>query len=258
VGKKNILIIEDMGALRHLYSQYLRKAGFNPIVQDSGEGGLKKAMALKPELILLDIGLPGMDGMEVCRRLKSSHQTKDIPIVMVSGGKALEKDVIECIETGAIHYVLKPVNFEHLINLINGILKGDAITTPTMGQKKKTILIVDDHGALRNILSFELEKNGFKTLMAENGERGLQIATFQKPELILLDVMMPKINGFEICRRLKKKTQTKGIPIMMLTAKSQRKDVLEGFQAGAINYIVKPCKFDKLYKKIVDLIGQPT
>jgi len=255
--KKTILIIEDMGALRHLYSQNLRRAGFNPIVQDSGEGGLKKARDLKPDLILLDVVLPGMDGMEVCRRLKSSQQTKDIPIVMVSGGRTLKKDVMEGIGTGAIHYVLKPVDFDHLINLIDKIFKGNALKSSTIVQKKKTILIVDDLGSLRHVLSFELNKKGFKILTAESGERGIQIATSEKTDLILLDVMMPVMDGLQTCRRLKENAKTKNIPIIMLTAKSQRKDVLEGFQAGAMSYIVKPYKFEELYEKIVEVIGLP-
>jgi len=255
--KKTILIIEDMGALRHLYSQNLKKAGFNPIVQDSGEGGLKKARDLKPDLILLDVVLPGMDGMEVCRRLKSSQQTKNIPIIMVSGGRTLKKDVMEGIGTGAITYVLKPVDFNHLTNLIDKIFKGNAVKSPNIGQKKKTILIVDDLGSLRHLLSFDLEKKGFKALTAESGERGIQIATSEKIDLILLDVMMPAMDGLQTCRRLKENVKTKNIPIIMLTAKSQHKDVMEGLQAGAISYIVKPYKIEELYKKIVEAIGQP-
>lgn len=124
-----------------------------------------------------------------------------------------------------------------------------------MGEKK--ILIVDDHGALRYILSFDLQKKGFKTITAGTGEKGIELACAEKPDLILLDAMMPGIDGFETCRRLKTHEETKAIPVVMVTAKSQRKDVLEGLQSGAVSYMVKPFKFDELYNKIVEIIGAP-
>lgn len=122
---------------------------------------------------------------------------------------------------------------------------------------EKTILIVDDHGALRYILSYDLQKKGFKTLTAGSGEKGIEIASTEKPDLILLDAMMPGIDGFETCKRLKNDESTKSIPIVMVTAKSQRKDVLEGLQSGATSYMVKPFKFEELYNKIVEIIGAP-
>jgi DNA-binding response OmpR family regulator len=122
---------------------------------------------------------------------------------------------------------------------------------------EKSILIIDDHGALRYILSFDLQKKGYKTLTAGNGEKGIEIAAAEKPDIILLDAMMPGIDGFETCRRLKLNDTTKNIPIVMVTAKSQRKDVLEGLQSGATSYMVKPFKFEELYNKIVEIIGPP-
>ncbi len=122
---------------------------------------------------------------------------------------------------------------------------------------EKTILIIDDHGALRYVLSFDLQKKGYKTLTAGSGEKGIEIATADKPDLILLDAMMPGIDGFETCRRLKASDDTKNIPVIMVTAKSQRKDVLDGLQSGATSYMVKPFKFEELYNKIVEVIGAP-
>ena len=122
---------------------------------------------------------------------------------------------------------------------------------------EKAILIVDDHGALRYILSFDLQKKGFKTVTAGSGEKGIELAQKDKPDLILLDAMMPGIDGFETCRRLKQDEDTKNIPVLMVTAKSQREDVLEGLQAGAVSYMVKPFKFEELFNKIVEIIGEP-
>jgi DNA-binding response OmpR family regulator len=117
------------------------------------------------------------------------------------------------------------------------------------------ILIVDDHNALRYILSFDLKKYGYEVLEAKNGEQGIKVAETENPDLILLDVMMPGEEGFKVCRKLKKSDKTKDIPIIFMTAKAQRKDIQEGLQAGALCYMVKPFKFDELLSKIKEVIG---
>lgn len=123
---------------------------------------------------------------------------------------------------------------------------------------EKRILIVEDNGAFRIILSFDLIKKGFKTLMAEDGEKGYEMAVREKPDLIILDVMMPKMSGIEVCRRLKALEETKHIPVVILSASSQSKTVFEGLSAGASKYIVKPAQFTDVYNVIVKLIGEPT
>lgn len=119
----------------------------------------------------------------------------------------------------------------------------------------KTILVIDDHSALRYILSFDLQKAGYKTYTAGNGEKGILVAIEEKPDLILLDVSMPGINGFETCRRLKEKEETKNIPIIMVTAKSQEKDLIEGVESGATFYMIKPFKFQDLLERVKEVIG---
>jgi len=122
---------------------------------------------------------------------------------------------------------------------------------------KKTILIVDDHSPSRLILSFDLQKGGFKTLTADRGKKGIEIANTESPDLILLDAMMPGIDGFETCRRLKANKTTQHIPVIMLTAKREKKDIEEGREAGVRAYVVKPYHLEKLLAQIGQLIGDP-
>lgn len=117
---------------------------------------------------------------------------------------------------------------------------------------KKKILVVDDEKEIVNILCTSLEMQGYETLSAFDGQEGLDMARNEKPDLILLDIVMPRLNGYQVCRELKKDEATKSIPILMLTAKAQESDQFWGKETGADEYITKP--FDTL--NLLELIRQ--
>ena len=108
------------------------------------------------------------------------------------------------------------------------------------------ILIIDDDENIRRLVSFNLSLDGHEIIMAENGKKGFKTAKSEMPDLILLDVMMPVMDGIETCKKLKSDPQTKNIPVFMLSAKGQMKDLDEAFDAGADNYITKPFDVEKL------------
>jgi len=120
----------------------------------------------------------------------------------------------------------------------------------------KKILIVDDEADIIEILQFVLESNGYECITATDGEEGLKRAKEEKPDLILLDVMMPKINGYKISRLLKYDSKYKNIPILMLTARSQEEDKVLGEETGADEYITKPFKIDYVVDKVKEYLGQ--
>lgn len=111
-----------------------------------------------------------------------------------------------------------------------------------------TILVIEDDTTIRDTLEFSLKLAGFSVLSAKNGEQGLQLATEDNPDLILLDLMLPKIDGFTVCKRIRSKNET--VPILMLTALDAEKDKLKGFNAGADDYITKPFSSDELLARI--------
>ena len=124
-----------------------------------------------------------------------------------------------------------------------------------MGEKK-TILVVDDVSQIRTILRFNLEKEGYNVIDANSGERALEYAVGENiPDLIILDIMMPKMDGYEVIRKLRESDVTKHIPVIFLTAKAQKKDVLKGIEAGGNDYVVKPFKFADVHRKIKELTG---
>jgi DNA-binding response OmpR family regulator len=114
----------------------------------------------------------------------------------------------------------------------------------------KKILIVDDEVDLVETVRFPLEIEGFDTLVSYNGEDGLNQARKEKPDLIILDLMLPKLDGYKVCRLLKFDERYKDIPILMLTAKTQEKDKILGKETGADEYITKPFEMDYLLEKV--------
>lgn len=119
----------------------------------------------------------------------------------------------------------------------------------------KKILIVDDEADIIEILRFVLEANGFECVTAMDGEEGLKLAREISPDLIILDVMMPKINGYKISRLLKYDNKYKDIPILMITARSQEEDKVIGEETGANEYITKPFKVDYVVEKVKSYLG---
>jgi len=123
---------------------------------------------------------------------------------------------------------------------------------------KKTILVVDDMSQIRTILRFNLEKKGYNVIDADCGKKALEHASGgNTPDLIILDIMMPKMDGYEVLRRLRASDETRHIPVIFLTAKTQKKDVLKGIRAGGNDYVVKPYKFEVLHEKIRKFINIP-
>ncbi len=116
------------------------------------------------------------------------------------------------------------------------------------------ILVVDDEDHIRRILKFQLEKHGYRVVLAENGEVALELVRREAPDLVILDLMMPKIDGFETCLRIRQNFQTAQIPIIMLTAKSELPDKIKGLQDGANDYLSKPYSNEELLLRVGNVL----
>jgi two-component system alkaline phosphatase synthesis response regulator PhoP len=120
---------------------------------------------------------------------------------------------------------------------------------------KGKILVVDDEVYILHILEFSLGAEGFEVITASNGEVAVEKAIQEKPDLIVLDIMMPVLDGYETCRRLKRESETKHIPVILLTAKGREADKRLGFEVGAIDYVVKPFSPNRLVGRVEEIIG---
>jgi DNA-binding response OmpR family regulator len=123
-------------------------------------------------------------------------------------------------------------------------------------REQPLVLAADDDEDLLGLVSFRLERAGYTVLLARDGAEALEIALRERPDLALLDVMMPKLDGFELTRRLREEEATSRMPIILLTARSQDADVQQGFDAGADDYIRKPFSPDELRARVQAILGR--
>tara|TARA_Y100000768_G_scaffold383387_1_gene365417 strand:+ start:176 stop:874 length:699 start_codon:yes stop_codon:yes gene_type:complete len=123
-----------------------------------------------------------------------------------------------------------------------------------METSKKQILIIEDEPDIQELLSFNLDNNGYKVYTASNGEKGLEVARKEHPDLILLDLMLPGIHGLDVCRIIKSDQETSGISIIMLTALGQEEDIIKGLETGADDYVTKPFSLQVLEARIKSVL----
>ena len=205
-----VLVVEDDPAAAELLTRQIDQAGFQTTVARTGTEALAKAREHKPDAITLDILLPDLDGWEVLTRLKRAEETSDIPVVVVSVVDNPELGMA----LGALDYFVKPVSAKELMSRLTRFhFQGKS------GQQM-TILVVDDEAANREWLQGVLEPAGFAVVLASGGKEAIELARSNPPDLVLLDLMMPEVTGFDVVEALRDEASTRAIPIMVLTAKT--------------------------------------
>jgi len=120
----------------------------------------------------------------------------------------------------------------------------------TVASSQPTVLIVDDEAAQRDVLSYNLEANGYRVIEAENGEEALMLVQEDAPDLVVLDWMLPSVSGIEVCRQLKTRAETKALPVIMLSARADEVDRVRGLETGADDYVVKPYSLVELMARV--------
>jgi PAS domain S-box-containing protein len=214
-GRPLVLVVDDNPQAAEILARHLDAGGFRSELARTGPEALTMARDLKPVAITLDILLPEIDGWEVLNRLKGDESTRNIPVVVVSviDNPALGRAL------GAFDYFVKPVDAKALLSRLH------QYTFPTKVEGEPVrVLVVDDELANLDLLEALLKPAGFEILKASSGREGIEMAMSQMPNLILLDLIMPDLSGFEVVEALRAEEATRSIPIMVLTAKALTKD----------------------------------
>jgi len=217
-----VLVVEDDTAAAELIVRQLDQAGFRTEVMRTGADVLSKARDLKPVAITLDILLPDFDGWEILTRLKREPATSSIPVIVVS----VVDDPDLGIALGALDYFVKPVDTKLLVDRLRAVQDGSPVK-----RKSVSVLVIDDEVANREWVAGILEPAGFDVILAAGGREGIELARSRKPDLVLLDLLMPDVNGFEVVKAIRSAKETRETPIMILTAKdltSRDRSRLEG------------------------------
>lgn len=205
-----VLVVDDDPLIQQLVTGQLAPAGFKVVVAEDGIAALKRARELKPQAILLDIHLPKLDGWSVLSQLKSEPGLAGIPVILIS----VEEQRARGFSLGACEYLVKPVEPERLVEVVQRSLGQTPGTATGVGE----VLVVDDDAATRELVSRNLRRAGFSTAEARNGEDALLKARVSPPSLVVLDLMMPNLDGFEVLRRLR--AEKLQVPVVVLTGKS--------------------------------------
>jgi CheY-like chemotaxis protein/anti-sigma regulatory factor (Ser/Thr protein kinase) len=206
-----ILVVEDDPASAELLARQIEQVGFRTQNVRRGADAVAMAKAQKPAAITLDILLPDIDGWEVLTRLKHDEMTSEIPVIVVS----VVDDPALGTALGALDYFVKPVEARALVSRLNNF----NFRQKHNGRQTR-VLVVDDEPANREWLKNVLEPAGFHVTLATGGRQAIKLASSSKPDLIMLDLLMPDVNGFDVVEALSSNPATKGIPIMVLTAKN--------------------------------------
>ena len=206
-----ILVIDDDDNAQDMMKKYLQKQSISILQAKSGEEGLKLALEHMPDAITLDVMMPEMDGWEVLSALQANDKIKNIPVIMLT--MADEPDL--GFSLGATDYLTKPVNWSQL----STILKKHQIQS-----NSESIMIVEDDEITRDMLRKSLESNNFKVKSAVNGKEALEKIKIAKPGLIILDLMMPEMDGFEFSEKLRENKDWLDIPVVVITAKDLTKE----------------------------------
>jgi len=226
-----VVVVEDDRRSFDLLRAYLEAAGVRVVGARDGEEGLDTVRRLSPAGVVLDILLPGMDGWEVLAQLKADPRTAPIPVIVVS----MLDERGRGFALGAAEYLVKPVGKEQLLAAV--------YRAAAMPERKHTVVAIDDDPLAIELVRANLEPEGWTVLGAPTGQEGLALIRVQQPAVVLLDLLMPGMDGFEVVEALRAEPGTKTVPVVILTSKSMTRQDKERLQ-GRITYVARKTEFD--------------
>lgn len=239
----SVLIVDDDDDLCKLLSLKLSEKGIAAETVRNGDKALKILSLKKPDLVILDIMMPEMSGHELLRRLKQDPEYVTIPVIMLTG-KTNEKDVTNARHSGALDYIVKPFDPDVLVAKISTYL--DSV--------RRTVLIADNDSHIAQLMASKYRNEGFRVLTAGDGVKAWNTIYRAKPDLVVLDILMPGMDGLTVLENMRRDASTKDIPVIVVSTRAEKDQVQEGFEAGAQEYMVKPIMTDELVERSRNLL----
>lgn len=239
-----LLLVEDELALAEVLKVKLEREGYTVVHAADGEDGLEKLRSEKPDIVLLDIVLPKLSGFDILDAMKTDPSLPHPPVIIISNsGQPVEIERAKAL--GAVDYLVKAdFDPEEVVSKLNANI---VRLTGEKPKKEKTIdkgaggliLVVEDDKFLRDLIVQKLKKEGFAVDEAIDGEEALRRISDGKPALVLLDLILPGIDGFEVLKRMKESAATAKTPVIILSNLGQREDVDRGLKLGAADFLIK-------------------
>ncbi|MEN3306415.1 MAG: two-component system, NtrC family, sensor kinase [Micromonosporaceae bacterium] len=237
-----VLVIDDSPTARETLRDTLTDAGYTVATAADGEEGLRLAAALRPVAVVVDGSLPGIDGTTVIRRLRLDAALRDVPCLLLTA--STERDAeLQVLDAGADAFIRKEDDLALVLAKLAAILRQStgAVTEDDARSlhSPTKILAVDDSLTYLQGIGGSLREDGYEVVLAHSGEEALDLLAAQTVDCILLDLLMPGIDGHETCQRIKATPAVRDIPLIMMTALDDTNAMLDGLSAGADDYIQK-------------------
>jgi PAS domain S-box-containing protein len=236
---RSILVVDDDRYTTYILKGMLVAQGYRVHLAHDGDQALSIARERKPDLVTVDLRMPGVDGLALVEILKHDPDTRKTPVIVLSISD--ERD--RAMAVGADAFLLKPIDQPPLIECIAHLLS-------ERGKSRQKILLIDDDPGIRMICRDVLEGHGYVVREAGDGEKGMIEARRFRPDLVLVDVMMPGMDGFTLAQKLRGDRETSLTPIIFLSARGQTADKVRAFKLGAEDYLVKPFDSAELVARV--------
>jgi putative two-component system response regulator len=239
MSARKILIVDDSPVFRTSMKKILGSMNAEIVLAQDGQEGLDLALQKKFDLIVSDIDMPKIDGIKLCRSLKNTEATQGTPVVMVSTFDS-DSDVDKGFQAGASAYLSKYEIQDSLFDTVESVLAKSRF------KGERVVMVVDDSKVVLRIVEKGLVEAGFRVITADNAKKALNLLETIQPDLILTDIEMPEINGFEFCKTVHKNPELSMVPIVAMSTKTDRGYMKRMVQNGASAYICKPFNIDEL------------
>lgn len=257
---EKILIAVSDASLGTAIAQALKKAKYVPERVQNGKDVINKMKIFKPDLLLIDTVLPGKSGYDILNEKSFDRDITKIPVIIVSNaGTPLKMNQIPSTPMIKDYVVKSHVEPDEIIQKINKIFNRTTMETET-GKKGligagKTILWVEDDRLLSTILSKKFEGTGYKLLKANKGDEAFEYLKTEIPDIVILDLLLPEMSGFDILQKIKMNEKLRKIPVIMLSNMSKQSDIDKAKVLGANKFIVKAAvSLDEIIREVENLI----
>jgi len=276
----DILVVDDTVENLRLVVNLLHEAGYKARAVPNGEMALQAVAKRPPDLILLDIRMPGMDGFQVCQTLRDKPEYRDIPIIFLSA-LSEDADKLHAFQVGGEDYITKPFQTPEVLarvrthleiarnrkalaqatNVLEQLARERAEESPGQSEAAPApvrvtpetgadILVVENDPGTVRVLADMLRQAGYKARSVPSGEFALLAATKQPPHLILLDIRLPGMDGYQVCQELRRHISSHEIPIIFLSQMSETVDKVRAFEVGGQDYITKPFRTSEVLARV--------